>query len=68
MGARERCVKPYFAEGARVLYSRAMKGSFVEVYTLLRGAYGPQRWWPVTPPGGMRPAYTGGPRNGRQRF
>jgi len=39
-----------------------------EIYAALRRAYGPQRWWPVTPPGGVRPEYTGGPRNARQRF
>jgi endonuclease-3 related protein len=45
-----------------------MNGRFVECYRILRRAYGPQRWWPVTPRGGTRPAYTGGPRNARQRF
>ncbi len=40
----------------------------MEIYRLLRGAYGPRRWWPVTPPGGTKPRYTGGPRSARQRF
>lgn len=40
----------------------------MDVYRLLRGAYGPRRWWPVTPPGGTTPRYTGGPRSDRQRF
>ena len=40
----------------------------MECYRILRRAHGPQRWWPVTPRGGTRPAYTGGPRNARQRF
>jgi endonuclease-3 related protein len=40
----------------------------MDVYRLLRGAYGPRRWWPVTPPGGTAPRYTGGPRNDLQRF
>ncbi len=40
----------------------------MECYLVLRRAYGPQRWWPVTPRGGTRPAYTGGPRNARERF
>ncbi|MGD1047410.1 MAG: hypothetical protein ABR899_01505 [Candidatus Krumholzibacteriaceae bacterium] len=40
----------------------------MECYRILRRAYGPQGWWPVTPRGGTRPAYTGGPRNARQRF
>jgi endonuclease-3 related protein len=45
-----------------------MDGRFMEVYEILRGAYGPRRWWPVTPPGGATPRYTGGPRNELQRF
>ncbi len=40
----------------------------MDVYRLLRGAYGPRRWWPVTPPGGTTPLYTGGPRSELQRF
>jgi endonuclease-3 related protein len=38
------------------------------VYEILRRAYGPQRWWPVTPPGETRPRYTGGPETEPQRF
>jgi endonuclease-3 related protein len=45
-----------------------MDERFMNVYRLLRGAYGPRRWWPVTPPGGTTPRYTGGPRNDLQRF
>lgn len=40
----------------------------MKVYELLRRAYGPRRWWPVTPPGGTTPLYTGGPRSDLQRF
>ncbi|UCF07002.1 MAG: endonuclease III domain-containing protein [bacterium] len=43
-------------------------GRFVEVYEALAGEYGPRRWWPVTPPGGTRPEYIGGPRTRQQRF
>ena len=45
-----------------------MERSFAEIYEALRRAWGPRRWWPVTPPGETRPAYTGGPRNDLQRF
>jgi endonuclease III related protein len=45
-----------------------MDRRFMKVYELLRREYGPRRWWPVTPPGGTRPLYTGGPRDDRQRF
>jgi endonuclease-3 related protein len=45
-----------------------MDRRFIEVYEILRGAYGPRRWWPVTPPGGTAPRYSGGPRNDLQRF
>ena len=45
-----------------------MNRRFMECYLVLRRAYGPQRWWPVTPRGGTRPAYAGGPRNARERF
>ena len=41
---------------------------FLEVYEVLRRGYGRQRWWPVTPRGGMVPMYAGGPRNARERF
>jgi endonuclease-3 related protein len=41
---------------------------FIELYRIMREAYGPQRWWPVTPEGGMMPEYSGGPRNEAQRF
>jgi endonuclease-3 related protein len=43
-------------------------GRFAAVYEILRRAYGPQRWWPVTPAGEMRPRYTGGPETEPQRF
>jgi endonuclease-3 related protein len=45
-----------------------MNRRYMEIYRALRRAYGPQRWWPVTPPGAMRPVYAGGPTNARQRF
>jgi endonuclease-3 related protein len=51
-----------------MLYSAPMDGRFMKVYELLRRAYGPRRWWPVTPPGGTAPLYTGGPRSDLQRF
>lgn len=41
---------------------------FIQTYRALRSAYGPQRWWPVTPPGAFEPAYTGGPRTPAQVF
>jgi endonuclease-3 related protein len=40
----------------------------IAIYRTLRRAYGPQRWWPVTPPGGLAPEYTGGPRTTGQIF
>jgi endonuclease-3 related protein len=45
-----------------------MNRRFMKVYELLRNAHGPRRWWPVTPPGGTKPLYTGGPRSDLQRF
>jgi endonuclease-3 related protein len=51
-----------------MLYFAPVDRRFMDVYRSLRRAYGPQRWWPVTPPGATRPAYTGGPKNARQRF
>jgi endonuclease-3 related protein len=53
---------------ARVLYSHPVDRRFIDIYRLLRRAYGPRRWWPVTGEGETRPAYTGGPRSERQRF
>ena len=41
---------------------------FNEIYEKLLEAYGPQGWWPVTPPGEKQPSYTGGPRSQAQRF
>ena len=41
---------------------------FEEIYCKLLEAYGPQGWWPVTPPGGGEPRYTGGPGTEPQRF
>jgi endonuclease-3 related protein len=43
-------------------------GRFMTAYELLRRAYGPQRWWPVTPPGETKPRYTGGPHTELQKF
>ena len=34
---------------------------FIEIYETLLARYGPQGWWPVTPPGERTPRYTGGP-------
>ncbi len=41
---------------------------FKRIYERLLRAYGPRRWWPVTPTGETIPRYTGGPRSERQRF
>ena len=41
---------------------------FGEVYESLLAFYGPQGWWPVTPPGGCAPVYSGGPVNDLQRL
>ena len=43
-------------------------GRFMEVYRVLMRAYGPQGWWPVTPPGQTKPRYSGGPKSRAQRF
>jgi endonuclease-3 related protein len=43
-------------------------GLYVAIYETLRRAYGPQRWWPVTPPRGGEPVYSGGPRTESQVF
>ena len=50
--------------------NRVKRGNtiLIETYRKLRSAYGPQRWWPVTPPGGFEPIYTGGPRTPAQVF
>lgn len=58
----------YILPRAPVLYCASMDARFMKVYELLRRAHGPRRWWPVTPPGGMKPLYTGGPRSDLQRF
>ncbi|MBN2185813.1 MAG: hypothetical protein JW746_10865 [Candidatus Krumholzibacteriota bacterium] len=45
------------------------RGSVIkEIYSLLLAEYGCQGWWPVTPPGGTVPEYSGGPVSERQRF
>lgn len=41
---------------------------FGDVYEKLLDVYGPQGWWPVTPPGERQPLYTGGPESEEQRF
>lgn len=41
---------------------------FIIIYRMLLDSYGPQRWWPVTPPGETKPRYSGGPRSAGQRF
>ncbi len=41
---------------------------FVAIYRLLIEAYGPRRWWPVTPEGGEEPVYSGGPGTKAQVF
>ena len=43
-------------------------GLYIDIYRALRRAYGPQRWWPVTPSGALEPAYTGGPSTPAQVF
>lgn len=43
-------------------------GRFMTIYRRLLRLYGPQGWWPVTPPGELAPRYTGGPADDRQRF
>jgi len=43
-------------------------GLFIKAYRALRRVYGPQHWWPVTPPGEFEPAYTGGPCSPEQVF
>ncbi len=42
--------------------------SLKRIYQLLLKAYGPQGWWPVTPPKKIGPVYSGGPRSDLQRF
>ena len=45
------------------------RGSVIqEIYRILLAEYGCQGWWPVTPPGGTVPEYSGGPVNERQKF
>ncbi len=57
------------AERSRAARSADHRSSLlVAIYRTLRRAYGPQRWWPVTPPGGEAPEYIGGPRTPRQTF
>lgn len=41
---------------------------FRQVYERLLAFYGPQGWWPVTPPGGRSPVYSGGPTSAAQRL
>ena len=41
---------------------------FSEIYDRLLEFYGPRGWWPVTPQGGDRPEYCGGPVNSGQRL
>ena len=41
---------------------------FREIYDRLLDFYGPRGWWPVTPEGGVRPEYRGGPANHSQRL
>ena len=41
---------------------------FGEVYERLLAFYGPQGWWPVTPPGGCSLVYSGGPADDLQRL
>jgi endonuclease-3 related protein len=67
IGGRRAAVNRFLVRPA-VLYCVGMDDRFIEVYEILRAAYGPRRWWPVTPPGETAPRYTGGPRTERQRF
>ena len=45
-----------------------MKIKITHLYGLLLEAYGPQKWWPVTPEGAITPVYSGGPTNDQQRL
>ncbi|MBN1544770.1 endonuclease III domain-containing protein [Candidatus Woesearchaeota archaeon] len=42
---------------------------FIRIYSLLHSAYGPQGWWPLTPPGSTRTKHhSGRPMNDTHRF
>ncbi len=40
----------------------------LHIYKTLLNKFGPQGWWPVTPPGHVIPVYDKGPRTNRQRL
>lgn len=40
----------------------------LEIYSLLLNKYRRQLWWPVTEEGQIKPEYTGGPKNDKQRL
>ena len=40
----------------------------IEIYNLLLKAYGQQLWWPTTKEGKIKPEYTGGPKNDKQKL
>lgn len=54
--------------GLKARHADRRSSQLIEIYRVLRRAYGPQRWWPVTPPGELVPVYTGGPRTPAQVF
>lgn len=43
-------------------------GKIKRIYDDLFTAFGPQGWWPVTGEGKAHPAYSGGPKNGKQQL
>ena len=42
--------------------------SILNIYNILLQAYGPQKWWPTTNKGQIKPEYTGGPKNDKHRL
>lgn len=40
----------------------------LNAFSKLHLAFGPQNWWPVTPPGKAKPEYTGGPITPKQKW
>lgn len=38
------------------------------LYKILLNQYRPQKWWPTTENGKLKPEYSGGPKNGRQKL
>ncbi len=42
--------------------------NLLKFYNIFLKDYGPQNWWPTTQEGDLKPKYTGGPKNDKQRF